>query len=220
MMWAVPFLGAAHKFSPPPEAIDIQAGTANAISVRFRDSRSRGLLIDVFVDGRGPFVLALDTGAGISIISRQMSINAQLPIRKSAQPLVGGLSTSPISADEETTVSKLALGSRDGMLVQQFKAAVSNNLLAGIDGILDPADVSPYGYSIDLPNRVLQVFDFTGARLLESEVPADGTVVRWNRERGRRPFVRLGDGRLALLDTGSSFGLAVSDGIVAGRNHG
>jgi hypothetical protein len=36
-------------------------------------------------------------------------------------------------------------------------------------------------------------------------------VVRWVREAGSdRPFVRLSDGRLALLDTGSRLGLALS----------
>jgi len=44
--------------------------------------------------------------------------------------------------------------------------------------------------------------------------------VKWVRSgNDDRPFVRLGDGRQALIDTGSGFGLAVSDGRVVGRNH-
>jgi hypothetical protein len=42
--------------------------------------------------------------------------------------------------------------------------------------------------------------------------------LRTRHETGR-PFVRLGDGRLALIDTGSGFGLAVSDGRVVSKNH-
>jgi hypothetical protein len=40
------------------------------------------------------------------------------------------------------------------------------------------------------------------------------------REEGsHRPFVRLDDGRLALVDTGSVFGLALTDVRVVGSNH-
>jgi len=39
-----------------------------------------------------------------------------------------------------------------------------------------------------------------------------GTVIRWVYDgETRRPFVRLGDGRLALLDTGSGLGLAIAE---------
>ena len=78
--------------------------------------------------------------------------------------------------------------------------------------MLDPTDVfSPYGYSVDLPNNELRVFDTAAYRLSVKDVPKDGAVVRWMREAGSdRPFVRLSDGRLALLDTGSALGLALN----------
>ena len=52
-------------------------------------------------------------------------------------------------------------------------------------------------------------------------MPKDGAVVRWVREAGsERPFVRLGDGRLALIDTGSTLGFALSEpGRATGANH-
>jgi hypothetical protein len=92
-----------------------------------------------------------------------------------------------------------------------------------IDGILDPTDIfSPMGYSVDLPNRELRVFDPNGHGLRLNQVPREGAVVRWVREAGNdRPFVRLGDGRMALIDTGSGFGLALNETRAsAGRNHG
>jgi hypothetical protein len=54
-----------------------------------------------------------------------------------------------------------------------------------------------------------------------NDVPLDGAVVRWVREAGsNRPFVRFEDGRLALLDTGSGFGLALNESRnVSGSNH-
>jgi hypothetical protein len=64
------------------------------------------------------------------------------------------------------------------------------------------------------------VFDTSAQRLRVSDVPRDGAVVRWVREAGSdRPFVRLSDGRLALVDTGSSLGFAMNEpGRVAAPN--
>jgi len=97
-----------------------------------------------------------------------------------------------------------------------FTAAVVANLPGSIDGVLDPTEVfRPYGYSVDIPNHELRVFD---QRLRITDVPKDGAVVRW--VGGDRPFVRLGDGRLALIDTGSTLGFAVNEpGRSTGSNH-
>jgi hypothetical protein len=87
---------------------------------------------------------------------------------------------------------------------------------------LNPADLfGSLAYSIDFPNRQLLVFDPKAEGLDLSRTPKDGAVIRWMRVAGSdRPFVRLGDGRLALVDTGSGFGLAVREGTVnSGRNH-
>ena len=141
---------------------------------------------------------------------------------KSRRTLVGGLSTSPIASNEETRVSGIALGQRNNNVPGSFTAAVVANLPGSIDGILDPTDVfRPYGYSVDIPNRELRVFDTAAQRLRVTDVPKDGAVVRWVREAGsERPFVRLGDGRLALIDTGSTLGFALNEpGRAAGSNH-
>ncbi len=141
---------------------------------------------------------------------------------KSRRTLVGGLSTSPIASNEETRVSGIALGQPNNNVPGSFTAAVVANLPGSIDGILDPTDVfRPYGYSVDIPNRELRVFDTAAQRLRLTDVPKDGAVVRWIREAGsERPFVRLSDGRLALIDTGSTLGFALNEpGRVAGSNH-
>ncbi len=189
--------------------------------IRLRDERERGLVASGWINGEGPFVFAIDTGAGVSLISRNVVARARLGVTKARRPLVGGLSTSPISSDQETQVSRLALGRPDNNVPRTFTAAIVNNLPSSIDGILDPTQVfSPFGYSVDLPNRELRVFATTSPHLRVSDVPAGGAVVRWVREAGsHRPFVKLEDGRLALLDTGSGFGLAVNDGKYVGSNH-
>jgi hypothetical protein len=99
--------------------------------------------------------------------------------------------------------------------------AIVPMLPGGLDGILDPTDLfGGMAYSIDLPNHQLLVFDGRTNGLDLTRIPKDGAVVRWVREAGSdRPFVRLGDGQLALLDTGSGFGLAVNQPSSEGGQH-
>ncbi|HEX6649951.1 MAG TPA: retropepsin-like aspartic protease [Pyrinomonadaceae bacterium] len=218
--WAIPTMGIAHQRDQRREGTWFTAPMPVA-PIRLRDG-DRGLLATGWINGQGPFVFAVDTGAGVSLISREVAARAHLGVTQSRRPLMGGLSTSPISSNEETRISGLALGKPDNRVPGSFSAAVVNNLPGSIDGILDPTEVfSPYGYSVDLPNRELRVFDTSSHRLRLSDVPRDGAVVRWVREAGsNRPFVRFEDGRLALLDTGSGFGLALNEGrYVTGSNH-
>ena len=213
--WAVPITGIAHQRVQQPGAMRVSEPVA---PIRLRDESS-GLLASGWINGAGPFVFAIDTGAGVSLISRSVVERARLQATKSRRPLVGGLSTSPISSDQETRISGLALGRRDNHVPGSFSAAIVANLPGSIDGVLDPTEVfKPFGYSVDLPNRELHVFDTSTYRLRLNNVPPDGAVVRW--VGNDRPFVRLGDGRLALIDTGSGFGLALNEvGRVAGANH-
>ena len=206
--WAVPIKGIAHQRVEPLRAADVVA------PVRLRDESGRGLLAQGWINGTGPFVFVIDTGAGVSLINRGVVDRARLSVSKSRRSLVGGFSTSPISSDQESRVSGLALGRAGNNVPGSFTAAVVNSLPGGIDGVLDPTDVfRPYGYSVDLPNNELRVFDTAAYRLNLTDVPKDGAVVRWVREAGSdRPFVRLSDGRLALLDTGSALGLALNQG--------
>jgi len=213
--WAVPIRGIAHQRVQRLRAADVVA------PVRLKDERERGLLAQGWINGAGPFVFVIDTGAGVSLVSRNVVAQLRLAVSRSRRTLVGGLSTSPIGSNEETRVSGLALGERDNNVPGSFSAAVVANLPGSIDGILDPTEVfRPYGYSVDIPKRELRVFDTAAQRLRVTDVPKDGAVVRWVREGGsERPFVRLGDGRLALIDTGSTLGFAVNESGRAAGSH-
>jgi hypothetical protein len=213
--WAIPGKGIAHQRVQRLRTADVIA------PIRLKDERERGLLAQGWVNGAGPFVFVIDTGAGVSLINRNVVEQGRLQVTKSRRTLVGGLSTAPIASDQETRISGLALGERNNSVSGSFTAAVVANLPGSIDGVLDPTEVfRPYGYSVDIPNRELRVFDTAAQRLRVTDVPKDGAVVRWMREVGsERPFVRLGDGRLALIDTGSTLGFAVNEsGRVVGSN--
>jgi hypothetical protein len=213
--WAIPGKGIAHQRVQRLRTADVIA------PIRLKDERERGLLAQGWVNGAGPFVFVIDTGAGVSLINRNVVEQARLQVTRSRRTLVGGLSTAPIASDQETRISGLALGERNNSVSGSFTAAVVANLPGSIDGVLDPTEVfKPYGYSVDIPNRELRVFDTAAQRLRVTDVPKDGAVVRWVREAGsERPFVRLGDGRLALIDTGSTLGFALNEsGRVEGSN--
>lgn len=220
VVWAVPITGTAQRLlrresrgaSSAAGSVTFGAVESVIAPIRLRDGNA-GLTVSAWINGAGPFVFVIDTGAGVSIVSQRVVAEARLQVSRSRRPLVGGLSTAPIVSDQEVQIAGLSVGDAGNRVSGKFVAAVAN-LPRAIDGILDPTEVfSPYGFTVDLPNRELRVFDASVRGLRLSEQPRDGAVVRWVRESGsHRPFVTLGDGRLALIDTGSGFGLAVSDG--------
>ena len=216
VVWAVPMIGTAQRLLRHERASSV----LSLDPISLRDDEEHGLLAKGWINGAGPFVFAIDTGAGASIISRRVVTEARLQVTKARTPLVGGLSTSPISSDQETRLDGLALGKPGNRVPGRVVVAVVPNLPKAIDGILDPTEVfSPFGYSIDLPHRELRVFDTSSAGLSVNQQPRDGAVVRWVREAGNhRPFVKLGDGRLALVDTGSGLGLALNEGRSSQRS--
>ncbi len=207
MAWAVPNLGTA------PFIVRANPQQANRLvlqSVRLRLNRDRGLLLDAWINGRGPYVFAVDTGAGMNLITQRLVDEARLSVRGIRPTLVGGLTSTTTSSSREAVISQLALGDRNNTFKAQTALVVSS-LAQGVDGILDPTDVyAPNGFSIDLPNQRIEPIS-SGAGERQGLRNADSAVVPWLRLAGSsRPFVRLGDGRLALIDTGSGFGLGVN----------
>ena len=85
--WAIPGKGIAHQRVQRLRTADVIA------PVRLKDERERGLLAQGWVNGVGPFVFVIDTGAGVSLINRNVVEQARLQVTKSRRTLVGGLST-------------------------------------------------------------------------------------------------------------------------------
>ena len=211
IVWAVSSTGTAHR-RVSGSAVDSQLGRAVGIApIKFRED-SRGLIVDAWINKSGPFTVALDTGAGTSIITNSLVQRAGLQLQPSKVPLRGGLSSTPIQSNQEASFRELSIGFQSNRLPATVTAAVVQTLPGSIDGILDPTQVfGSLSYSVDFQRRELLVLEskyLSNSKTLNGE----GTVVRWISENGgHRPFVRLADGRLALIDTGSSFGLAFSD---------
>lgn len=191
---------------------------------RFRITRDRGLLLSAWINGRGPYVFALDTGAGMNLITERLVSELQLTTRSARPTKLGGLTTARTVSNREAVINQLALGEQRNVLPSANTAVVVVSLAPGVDGILDPMDAyAPFGFAIDLPNQRIDAVDTSSNGLRRGQTTVEGAVVPWLRfGDSSRPFVRLGDGRLALVDTGSGFGLAVNerDAIIVGTRHG
>src|SRR5437870_3913201 len=226
-LWAASTNGAAHFHGqakvasgkrPRPQVAERSKRGQLPQTVSFREVRNRGLLIDAWINGQGPFTFALDTGAGTTLISERVAAAAQLAGTGGRRTSLAGITGNAPIEGRESVIRSLALGGPNNLLPANSRAMITANLPPSIDGILDTTEAFwPWGYSIDIPNQLIEAFDPALKPLSASRPPPEGTVVRWLTESGsRRPFVRLSDGRLALLDTGSGFGLALS-GASAGE---
>jgi len=172
------------------------------------------LLVDVWINGTGPYTFAIDTGAGATIVSSRVAGAAGASGTAGRSHRIVGLSgVSNERTASEIKVRSLAIGDRDNLLPATGAILTADILPIGIDGVLDPTEsYSPLGYVIDFPRNSISGFDPVQDPLRANSPPVDGTVVSWVRDAGgRRPYVLLDDGRKALLDTGSEFGLALRD---------
>lgn len=178
----------------------------------FREVPGRGLIVKTWINSAGPFNFAIDTGAGATLLSPRVADEARVTIRSGRSTSISGLSGASTSA-RNASIQSLAIGDSENYLPAKGEAMVTSGLPGDLDGVLDPTEVfSPLGYVIDLPQRELSAFDPQTTPIRKKDQPAEGTVVAWLREgHERRPFVMLDNGDRALLDTGSSLGLAIRD---------
>ena len=210
--------GASQQRGLAKARVAAHATTENSLPgpVSFRLKRDRGLLVDTWINGSGPYVFAIDTGAGGTIISERVAAELHISRQTGRAVSLAGLSGRETGA-HEAVLKSLAVGEPENLLPANHSVVVGSGLPNDIDGILDPTEAyAPFGYAIDFPHHELAAFDSTLHPLSTRNPPAEGAVVHWLMQAGsRRPFVRLEDGRLVLLDTGSAFGLAISARSVA-----
>lgn len=211
MLWAVPIVGTA-PFIAQGSTHKARPVSNLPLPVRFTIERERGLLVRAWINGTGPYTFAIDTGAGLNIVTERVTAAARLTVLTVRPTILGGLTAARTSSNREAVINQLALGNRTNFLPANKTAIVVSSLASGVDGILDPTEAySPYGYSVDMPNERLEAFDSDTTRFQSQQAVLDSANVAWLRVGdSNRPFVRLGDGRLALVDTGSGFGLAVN----------
>lgn len=233
--WAAPAKRAAHLYAADetsrgalPPARSNESGARPSASLRssqplpfaarFRRVEGRGLLINAWINEIGPYTLAIDTGAGATILSERVAQSAGVRTSGSRRMTIGGLSGARSGMGSEAKLRSLAIGDKNNYLPSQSTVVVTSSLPQGVDGVLDPTESYwPLGYVIDFPNGTISAFDPRTTPLSAEDVPAGGAVVPWIFDGAtRRPFVRLEGGRKALIDTGSGFGLAMSEAEAQG----
>ena len=144
---------------------------------RFRFERERGLLLRVWINGSGPYIFAVDTGAGMNVISQRAVTAAGLPTRTVPTTIIGGLSNARSSSNREAIIDRIALAERDNALPSKQTALIVTNLPPDLDGILDPTEAyAPFGYSVDLPNEQIDALT-AGTIHPDTRLPGEGTVV-------------------------------------------
>jgi predicted aspartyl protease len=183
-------------------------------AVRFREASGRGLLIRAWVNGAGPYTFAVDTGAGATILSRRVAGEARVSASARRPIMMGGLSGAGAVAGHEAKIGSLAVGDGQNFLPAKGLVIITERLAPGVDGVLDPAEAYwPLGFEIDMARGEINAFDPRLSGITRTQnLPPDATIVSWLTDGGsRRPFVMLEGGRRALLDTGSEFGLAVTE---------
>ena len=180
--------------------------------VSLREVRGRGLLVTAWINGAGPFTLAVDTGAGATIISPRAAAAAGVSVSARRGSSIAGLSGAAVSANDGL-IRDLAVGDLQNYLPARREVVISGGLPPELDGLLDPNDASgQFGYVIDIPGRELSFFDPKQQPVTVNAEPPDGAVVQWLQQAsGHRPFVRIDSGEQVLIDTGSSLGFAVRD---------
>jgi predicted aspartyl protease len=206
--------GAARSRLWQGAGVTARGASALPAPVNFSESGGRGLLVRTWVNGAGPFNFAIDTGAGATLLSSRAAGAAQVEVEAEGAGIrIGGLSGATAGGAQKAFVRTLALGSRENTLPARGLFVVAPGLPEGVDGVLDPSEAFyPIGFTIDIPAGELSFFDPRTRPLRTSDAPREGAVVPWLTEGGtRRPFVMLAEGRRALLDTGSGFGLAVDE---------
>lgn len=228
IMWAAPARGAAHLREremdrasraegalDAPSAAVVQYGKRVPLPVRFREVEGRGLLVSAWVNGAGPYTFAVDTGAGSTILSERVAQEARVNAVGGNRVSINGLSGVGAARGLEARLHSLAIGDRENLLPSESPVVVAGGLPSDIDGVLDPTESYwPLGYSIDMPRGELSAFDPRVNPLRSTDAPPDGAVVPWLTDsHTRRPFVMLDLGRRALVDTGSGFGLALSESV-------
>jgi predicted aspartyl protease len=222
---AVPSTGTAPFFKPSIDntlrAVNVaveqrqRRGVTRVPSpIRFREVSGRGLLVSAWVNGTGPYTFAIDTGAGATILSRRVADEAHASSSGRRPVTIGGMSGTGMVSGQEVSVRGLALGDENNLLPSSGVVIVTDRLAPGVDGVLDPAEAFwPLGFEIDIPRGELIAFDpHTNPLRRNQNLSSDETIIPWLTDgQSRRPFVMLEGRQRALLDTGSGFGLALTE---------
>ena len=117
--------------------------------VQFKETDGFGLMVDVWLNGAGPFRFAIDTGAGGTLIADRVARTANITTKTDAVQL-GGLSGAGDAGAREADGLTISVGAVENRLPSGGMAIVATSLPQTLDGILDPTEAYfPLGFVLD-----------------------------------------------------------------------
>lgn len=191
---------------PPPETIDLTADVA--VPMEMAGGRP---LVSVFVNGRGPFLMILDSGATGSVLSDRLAKELGLPAQGEVVMDRPGGKTK--GSGTLTRVDEVRIGA----LVLSGVIAVSTDLSA-LQERLQRRDVVGV-LSATMLDGVLVTYDYPGSRLAfrRGELPAanGATIFDWAAEERLLSVPITVDGRkhAMMIDTGSASGFVFPEDV-------
>jgi len=204
---------AVHGRLPPPERLQLPAAKV-IVPLTFFGGRP---VVDVKVNGKGPFRFIFDTGAAGNVISAELAHELNLPALQSAAMGRPG-SDKPLPA----TVTRLARMEIGEAVAEGVSGVYSDLSLLGQLSVTAQEQAPPRGVlsATGFPSWVVSI-NFPAAQLeIESgELPVEDnkTVFRWGSNEPL-PTVPLSMGELTVaahIDSGSGSGITLSTAIAA-----
>lgn len=182
----------------------VEASPGQVAEVPFSDAGDGGIVVPVWIDGRGPYRFLLDTGSTLSVVSQSLADRLSLrPVARTALTTVGGIEMRLVVQFAEIRLGGVG---HSGLLASVANDAELAMASPGLDGILGQDFFATYNFTVDYERRRL-VWDHLSA---DPQWPdRSGTIRLPLVPRDGRFIVRLpqpdGEEELELVpDTGAS----------------
>jgi predicted aspartyl protease len=208
---------AAHGQAPPTLAPAIDEVVVTAPEPRYVAPNTRDRIgriwAPVYIDGKGPYRLVLDTGASRSAVTQRVVVDAGLPLQARPVELRGVTGTAVVPAVRAQT---LAFGE---LVVENAVMPVVADAFGGADGVLGSEGMDDKRIEIQFLRDRISI-----ARSHNAPAPPGFTAVPFKhaRNRGMRIEVLVGPIRAtALIDSGAQVtvgNLALRNALARRRN--
>lgn len=148
-------------------------GVTVPAEIRHGDQGSTLVVVEVVIQGKGPYPMALDTGASLTLIDRSLATKLALPVTGPMEQItgVGGVqNVTPVS------VSKWSLGKAQFPSMTITSAPLSDlKRSAGVDGLLGSDVLDRFGAI---------TIDYADAQVTLYQITSNAPTSRWSREVG------------------------------------
>jgi predicted aspartyl protease len=124
--------------------------------ISFDLARGSIIVVDVTVDGRGPFRMVLDTGASATVFSPVLAQSVGIELREKTSLLGAGGHIESFKAEASVVVGDVSSGPLD-VFVSDFFEGLSKATETQIDGVVGYDFLRSHTVTLDYPNRTLRL---------------------------------------------------------------